>query len=79
MNKEILTKLKHKSRQKVEASVGNLKRIQRYCPSMQRSGYKSQSHLELNMARDVKGNKKGFYKHISSRRKTSENVGLIAE
>jgi len=29
-------------------------------------------HLELNLLRDVKGNKKGFYKYISSKRKTGK-------
>jgi len=32
--------------------------------------------LELNLSRDVKGNKKGFCKQISSKWKTRESVGL---
>ncbi|GAB0208090.1 mitochondrial enolase superfamily member 1 [Grus japonensis] len=32
---------------------------------------------ELNLARVVKDNKKGFFKYISSKRKTRENVGLL--
>ena len=31
-------------------------------------------HLELNLAMDVKDNKKGFFKYISSKRETRENV-----
>ncbi|GAB0176369.1 mitochondrial enolase superfamily member 1 [Grus japonensis] len=38
---------------------------------------KAKVHLELNLARDVKDNKKGFFKYISSKRKTRENVGLL--
>ncbi|GAB0207863.1 hypothetical protein GRJ2_003252000 [Grus japonensis] len=38
---------------------------------------KAKAHLELNLARDVKDNKKGFFKYISSKRKTRENVGLL--
>lgn len=37
---------------------------------------KVKAHLELNLKRDVKGNKRGFYRYGSSRRETSENVGL---
>ena len=33
--------------------------------------------MELNLARIMKGNKKGFYKYISRKRKTLENVGLL--
>ncbi|KAK4807194.1 hypothetical protein QYF61_024314 [Mycteria americana] len=33
--------------------------------------------MELNLARDVKGNKKGFYKYIGDKRKARENVGLL--
>jgi len=38
---------------------------------------KAKAHLELNLTRDVKDNKKGFFKYISSKRKTRENVGLL--
>ncbi|GAB0208273.1 mitochondrial enolase superfamily member 1 [Grus japonensis] len=31
----------------------------------------------LNLAKDVKDNKKGFFKYISSKRKTRENVGPL--
>lgn len=33
--------------------------------------------MELNMARDVNGNKKSFCKYSSSRRKTVENVSTM--
>ncbi|GAB0204007.1 hypothetical protein GRJ2_002866300 [Grus japonensis] len=35
------------------------------------------AHLELTLERDIKGNKKGFYTYISSKRKMRENVGLL--
>ncbi|GAB0179181.1 mitochondrial enolase superfamily member 1 [Grus japonensis] len=38
---------------------------------------KAKAHLELKLAGDVKDNKKGFFKYISSKRKTRENVGLL--
>jgi len=31
----------------------------------------------LNLARDVKGNKKDFYRHMDSKRKTRENVRCL--
>ena len=33
--------------------------------------------MELNLARDVKDNKKGFFKYISSKRKTGDTVGPL--
>lgn len=38
---------------------------------------KAKAHLELNLARDVQGNKKGFSRCISSKKKDRENVGLL--
>jgi len=38
---------------------------------------KAKDHLELYLAGDVKDNKKGFFKFVSSKWKTSENVGLL--
>ena len=38
---------------------------------------KAKAHLELNLAREVKNNKKGFFNYISSKRKTRDNVGLL--
>ena len=37
---------------------------------------KTKAHLELNLARDVR-NKKGFFKYISSKQKTRDNVGPL--
>jgi len=34
-------------------------------------------HLELNLARDVKENKKSFFKYISGKWKSRENVGPL--
>lgn len=38
---------------------------------------KAKAHLELNLLRDRRGNKKGFYCYIISKRTTRENVGLL--
>ncbi|GAB0209468.1 mitochondrial enolase superfamily member 1 [Grus japonensis] len=38
---------------------------------------KAKAHLELNLARDVKDKKEGFFKYISRKRTTRENVGPL--
>lgn len=38
---------------------------------------KSQSHLELTLARNIKSNKKSFHKYLRGKKKTIENVGLM--
>jgi len=38
---------------------------------------KAKAHLELNLARAVKDNKKSFFKYISSKQLTSEHVGPL--
>jgi len=38
---------------------------------------KLKAHLELNLVRDVKGNKKGFFKYIGDKRKAREKVSLL--
>ncbi|KAJ7417412.1 hypothetical protein BTVI_32962 [Pitangus sulphuratus] len=38
---------------------------------------RTKAHLELNLAKDVKDNKKGIFKNINHKRKTRNNVGLL--
>lgn len=38
---------------------------------------KAETHLELNLARDVKDNKKGFFKWSLAKGKPGENVRLL--
>ncbi|KFZ52058.1 hypothetical protein N321_07570, partial [Antrostomus carolinensis] len=38
---------------------------------------KAKALTELNLARDVKGNKKSFYRYVGEKRKTRENVGPL--
>ena len=33
--------------------------------------------MELNLVREAKDNRKGFFNYVSSKRKTRENVGLL--
>ncbi|GAB0187514.1 F-box only protein 11 [Grus japonensis] len=38
---------------------------------------KAKALIEINLARDVKGNKKSFYRYVSDKRRTRENVGPL--
>jgi len=38
---------------------------------------KAKAHLELNLAKEVKDNKKGFVECVNRKRKIRENVGLL--
>lgn len=45
---------------------------------MHRPGFgEPKTHQELHLARDVKGNKRGFYKYINSKRKNRGNVSQL--
>ncbi|GAB0179374.1 mitochondrial enolase superfamily member 1 [Grus japonensis] len=79
MSKELLEKLKgkkevHRMWKKGLATWEEYRNVVRVCRDATR---KAKAYLELNLARDVKDNKKGFFKYISSKRKTRENVGLL--
>ncbi|PKU44228.1 rna-directed dna polymerase from mobile element jockey-like [Limosa lapponica baueri] len=77
MRKELLEELKWKKEvyrlwKKELATWEEYRSIVRVCRDATRE---AKVHLELNLARDVKDNKKGFFKYISSKRKTREKVG----
>ncbi|KFV20372.1 hypothetical protein N340_07678, partial [Tauraco erythrolophus] len=38
---------------------------------------KAKALIELNLARDIKGNKKSFYRFVGDKRRTSKNVGPL--
>ncbi|CAM5111816.1 unnamed protein product [Natator depressus] len=38
---------------------------------------KAKSHLEVQLARDVKSNKKGFFRYVSNKKKVKESVGPL--
>ncbi|KGL74422.1 hypothetical protein N309_09388, partial [Tinamus guttatus] len=76
MGKELLGKLNEKKStyitwKKGQATWEEYRNIVRKCRGATR---KAKAHLELELARDVRGNRKGFYKYISSKGKTRENV-----
>ncbi|CAM4699543.1 unnamed protein product [Caretta caretta] len=50
------------------------KNIARACRSKIR---KAKSHLELQLARDIKSNKKGFFRYVSNKKKVKGSVGPL--
>ncbi|CAM5119228.1 unnamed protein product [Eretmochelys imbricata] len=79
LNSEILADLKYKKEAYKKWKIGQMtryeyKNIFRGCRSEIR---KAKSHLELQLARDVKSNKKGFFRYVSNKKKVKESVGPL--
>ncbi|CAM4592199.1 unnamed protein product, partial [Lepidochelys kempii] len=79
LNSEILADLEHKKEAYKKWKIGQMtreeyKNIARACRSEIR---KAKSHLELQLARDVKSNKKGFFRYVSNKKKVKESVGPL--
>ena len=77
LNKELLSKLEHKKEAYKKWKKSNViqeeyKDTVRAC-----SVRKAKALLEYNLVRDMKGNKKTLCRHISSKRKGRENVGVL--
>ncbi|CAM4569362.1 unnamed protein product [Caretta caretta] len=79
LNGEILEDLKHKKEAYKKWKVGHMtreeyKNIARTCRNDIR---RAKSHLELQLARDVKSNKKGFFRYVGNKKKAKESVGPL--
>ncbi|CAM4580797.1 unnamed protein product [Caretta caretta] len=79
LNSEILAALKYKKEAYKMWKIGQMtrdeyKNIAWACRSEIR---KAKSHLELQLARDVKSNKKGFFRYVSNKKKVKESVGPL--
>ncbi|GAB0206992.1 mitochondrial enolase superfamily member 1 [Grus japonensis] len=79
MIKELLEELKGKKEvyrmwKKGLATWDEYRDVVRECRDAMR---KAKAPLKLSLAKDVKDNKKGFFKYMSSKRKTRENVGPL--
>ena len=57
-----------------QATCEEYRNVVRSCRDAMR---KTKVHLELNLARDVKDIKKGFFKYVSSKWKARDNVGPL--
>lgn len=69
MNKKILDKLKHKARR---GMWGEYRKVVQIAKHQVR---KAKALTELNLDRDIKGNKENFYRYISNKSKSNANVG----
>jgi len=79
MTKELLAELRWKRKvygmwKEEQATWKQHRNVVRACMDATR---KAKVHLELNLARDVKDNKKGFFNYSSTKRKTRDNVGPL--
>jgi len=79
LHKELLAEIKwkrkaHEMWKEGQATWEEYRNVVRACRDATR---KAKADLELKLARDVKNNKKGFFKYISSKRKTRDNVGPL--
>jgi len=79
MSKEPLAKLKRKRKvygmwKEGQATWEEYMNVVRACREAMR---KAKAHLELYPVRDVKDNKKGFFRYVSGKRKTEKNVGPL--
>ncbi|CAM4628179.1 unnamed protein product [Lepidochelys olivacea] len=79
LNSEILADLKYEKEAYKKWKIGQMTRDEyknsaRGCRSEIR---KAKSHLELQLARDVKSNKKSFFRYVSKKKKVKESVGPL--
>jgi len=79
ISKELLGELRRKRKvygrwKEGQATWKEYRKVVRACRVAKR---KAKVHLEFNLARDVKNNKKGFFNYISSKRKARDNVGPL--
>ncbi|GAB0208302.1 hypothetical protein GRJ2_003295900 [Grus japonensis] len=79
MNKELLGKLKHKKEAYRGWKQGQVawEEHREIVQAARDQVRKAKALRELNLARDIKGNKKSFYRYVSEKRKTRENVGPL--
>ncbi|KAM6092638.1 uncharacterized protein LJ206_005604 [Theristicus caerulescens] len=79
MNKELLDKLKLKKEAYRACKQGQVAwdEYREIVQTARDQVRKAKALIELNLARDVKGNKKSFYKFVRYKRKNRENVGPL--
>ncbi|KFW68190.1 hypothetical protein AS28_13777, partial [Pygoscelis adeliae] len=78
-NKELLDKLKHKKEAYRGWKQGQVawEEYREIVPAARAQVRKAKALIELNLARDIKGNKKRFYRYAGDKRKTRKNVGPL--
>ncbi|GAB0182068.1 mitochondrial enolase superfamily member 1 [Grus japonensis] len=79
MNKELLDKVKHKKEAYRGWKQGQVawEEYRETVQAAREQVRKAKALIELNLARDVKDNKKSFYRYVSDKRRMRENVGPL--
>ncbi|GAB0207425.1 mitochondrial enolase superfamily member 1 [Grus japonensis] len=79
MNKELLGKVKHKKEAYRGWKQGQVawEEYRETVRAAREQVRKAKALIEISLARDVKDNKKSFYRHVSDKRRTRENVGPL--
>ncbi|GAB0209797.1 mitochondrial enolase superfamily member 1 [Grus japonensis] len=79
MNKELLGKVKQKKEAFRGWKQGQVawEEYRETLRAMRDQNRKAKALIESNLARDVKDNKKSFYRYVSDKRRTRENVGPL--
>jgi len=79
MNKELLDKLKHKKEAYRWWKQGQVawEEYREIVQTAREQVRKAKALIELNLARDVKGNKKNFYRYVNDEKNTSEKVSPL--
>ncbi|KFV01109.1 hypothetical protein N340_07767, partial [Tauraco erythrolophus] len=76
MNKELLDQLKHKKEAYRGWKQGQVawEEYREIVQATRDQVRKAEALRELNLVRDIKGNKKSFYRYVSDKKRTRENV-----
>ncbi|KFV06959.1 hypothetical protein N340_13909, partial [Tauraco erythrolophus] len=79
MNKELLDQLGHKKKAYREWKQGRVawEEYRGIVRATRDQVKKAKALIELNLARNIKGNKKNFYRYVSDKKKSRENVGPL--
>jgi len=79
MNREVLDKVKHQKEAYRGWKQGQVawEEYRENVPAARDEVRKAKALIELNLARDIKGNKKRLCRYVSDERKTRENVGPL--
>ncbi|GAB0204631.1 hypothetical protein GRJ2_002928700 [Grus japonensis] len=79
MNKEVLGKVKQKKEACRGWKQGQVawEEYRETVPAAREQVRKAKALIEISLAKDVKDNKKSFYRYVSDKRRTRENVGPL--
>ncbi|CAM4559525.1 unnamed protein product [Lepidochelys olivacea] len=79
LNNEILADLKHKKEAYKKWKIGQMTRDEyiNIARAYRNEIRKAKSHLELQLVRDVKSNKKSFFRYVGNKKKAKESVGPL--